>query len=164
MVEQNASNFRCEFFLIRILIDSASRTTLTRVWSQSEFRHSPVLARVAFSAVRCHSLSLFIAPPCRTPTSRSWYTSVSLTSLPPSEMRALVMCVQAFLVAVQCLHKSVLGAARRRRDLIYENMVTSDRWDLEYYYWGILVRLVMCVMVGHQKLKIEIIKLLTILC
>ena len=34
--------------------------------------------------------------------------------------------VQAFLVAVQCLHKSVLGAARRRRDLIYENMVTSD--------------------------------------
>ena len=30
--------------------------------------------------------------------------------------------------------------------------------------WGILVRLVMCVMVGHRKLKIEIIKLLTILC
>ena len=29
---------------------------------------------------------------------------------------------------------------------------------------GILVRLVMCVMVGHRKLKIEIIKLLTILC
>ena len=32
------------------------------------------------------------------------------------------------------------------------------------YIWGILVRLVMCVMVGHRKLKIEIIKLLTILC
>ena len=31
-------------------------------------------------------------------------------------------------------------------------------------YGGILVRLVMCVMVGHRKLKIEIIKLLTILC
>ena len=29
---------------------------------------------------------------------------------------------------------------------------------------GILVKLVMCVMVGHRKLKIEIIKLLTILC
>ena len=32
------------------------------------------------------------------------------------------------------------------------------------YIRGILVRLVMCVMVGHRKLKIEIIKLLTILC
>ena len=49
------------------------------------------------------------------------------------QLRALVMCVQAFLVAVQCLHKSVLGAARRKRDLIYENMVTSDRWDLEIF-------------------------------
>ena len=33
-----------------------------------------------------------------------------------------------------------------------------------HFCWGILVRLVMCVMVGHRKLKIEIIKLLTILC
>merc|ERR1719220_2655041 len=44
-------------------------------------------------------------------------------------MRALVLCVQAFLVAVQCLHKSVLGAARRRRDLIYENMVMRNKYN-----------------------------------
>ena len=29
----------------------------------------------------------------------------------------------------------------------------AQRWAL--YYWGILVRLVMCVMLGHRKLKIE---------
>ena len=40
--------------------------------------------------------------------------------------------------------------------LILHDMNSSGR--------GILVRLVMCVMVGHRKLKIEIIKLLTIVC
>ena len=41
---------------------------------------------------------------------------------------------------------------------------TEELEDWNYSYRGILVRLVMCVMVGHRKLKIEIIKLLTILC
>merc|ERR1719356_167073 len=37
--------------------------------------------------------------------------------------------ILAFLVAVQCLHKSVLGAARRKRDLIYENMVMRNKYN-----------------------------------
>ena len=40
------------------------------------------------------------------------------------------------------------------------NLAVGPLWPCR----GILVRLVMCVMVGHRKLKIEIIKLLTILC
>ena len=90
-------------------------------------RVSPQVGVVAL--LRCHSLAL-TGRACHTP-SNSWYSSGF--HIFQSAIRSDSICIcclkndseQAFAFAVQCLG-GVLGASRRKRDLIYENMVTDD--------------------------------------
>ena len=66
-----------------------------------------------------------------------------------------------------CTKEEMCDSYVAREEILPSGIPLGDSLEGFYFfqcYRGILVRLVMCVMVGHRKLKIEIIKLLTILC
>ena len=114
--------------VIHIPVGVVSPTSLTQEsHPRAMQRVSPQVGVGAL--LRCHSLAL-TGRACHTP-SNSWYSSGF--HIFQSAIRSDSICIcclkndseQAFAFAVQCLG-GVLGASRRKRDLIYENMVTDD--------------------------------------
>ena len=105
--------------VVHISIGTVSQTSLTQVPSQSDAGSFATGHGCHGCLLRCHSLAL-TGRACHTPSS-SWYPYLSV---------CICICCecndseQAFAFA--CLLGGGLGASRRKRDLIYENMVTDD--------------------------------------
>ena len=113
----NLSNFHWQLFIFPLLCPR-------RPWPRCDPRGMQGVSPQAVVLVRCHSLAL-TGRACHTPEN-SWYSS-------PIHVFQSAICIsslynndseQAFAFA--CLLGGVLGGSRRKRDLIYENMVTDD--------------------------------------